>query len=113
MNNIIYDPNFIPGQPVYIKTSEDRLIPFLGGAIIGGLGGAAIANNQGYYGGGYYPYYQPVYYYPYSFSENGFIPQDPFASSFTVMLYTDRYTSLQFAPLSLHNHTVYSDVDSL
>lgn len=67
MNNIIYDPNFIPGQPVYIKTSEDRLIPFLGGAIIGGLGGAAIANNQGYYGGGYYPYYQPVYYYPYSY----------------------------------------------
>lgn len=68
MNNIIYDPNFIPNQPIMVPTNQnDRLIPFLGGAIIGGLGGAAIANNQGYNYGGYYtPYYyaQPVYYYP-------------------------------------------------
>ena len=72
MNNIIYDPNFIPNQPILVNNIQDeRLIPFLGGALIGGLGGAAIANNQGYYGGGYYPYpyyyAQPVnygYYYP-------------------------------------------------
>lgn len=77
MNNIIYDPNFIPNQPIFIPQSpqnNERLIPFLGGAIIGGLGGAAIANNQGYnYGGVYYtPYYtQPVYYYPYYYATNG------------------------------------------
>ena len=70
MNNIIYDPNFIPNQPIVMNNThhhDERLIPFLGGAIIGGIGGAAIANNQGYNYGGYYtPYYypQPVYYYP-------------------------------------------------
>ena len=70
MNNIIYDPNFIPSQLIFVPSNKDeRLIPFLGGALIGGLGGAAIANNQGYYSGGYYPYYysQPVYYYPYNY----------------------------------------------
>lgn len=77
MNNIIYDPNFIPNQPIFINNiQEERLIPFLGGAIIGGLGGAAIANNQGYYGG-YYPaqyyYAQPInygYYYPNGYYTN-------------------------------------------
>ena len=68
MNNIIYDPNFIPNQSINNQNHlDERIIPFLGGAIIGGLGGAAIANNQGYNYGGYYaPYYyaQPVYYYP-------------------------------------------------
>ncbi len=66
MNNIIYDPNYIPNQPIFInnQVNDERIIPFLGGAIIGGLGGAAIANNQGY-SGYYQPYYQqPVYYYP-------------------------------------------------
>ena len=66
MNNIIYDPNYVPGQAIYFNpvTNEQRLIPFLGGAIIGGIGGAAISNNQGYgnYYQSYYPY--PVYYYP-------------------------------------------------
>lgn len=85
MNNIIYDPNFIPNQPVFYNNgnsnvNEERLIPFLGGALIGGLGGAAIANNQGYYGGAYYtPYYQPYgYYYPanyyYSYPVNTYYP---------------------------------------
>jgi len=78
MNNIIYDPNFIPNQPIIINNSGDeRLIPFLGGALIGGLGGAAIANNQQYYGGYYAPYYytQPVnygYYYPYGYYYNSY-----------------------------------------
>ena len=58
MNNIIYDPNFIPNQPIFPSQNNERLIPFLGGALIGGLGGAAIANNQPYYNQGYYyPYY--------------------------------------------------------
>ena len=66
MNNIIYDPNYIPSNAIYMNTqNEGRIIPFLGGAIIGGLGGAAIANNNQY---GYYPqqvYYPPQgYYYP-------------------------------------------------
>ena len=65
MNNIIYDPNFIPNQPICLQQNNERLIPFLGGAIIGGIGGAALSNNQGYSNGPYYPYYyQPVYYYP-------------------------------------------------
>ena len=75
MNNIIYDPNYIPSNAIYMTpNNESRIIPFLGGAIIGGLGGAAIANNNQY--GGYYPqqvsyppqgYYYPMngyYYYP-------------------------------------------------
>ena len=37
MNNIIYDPNYIPNQPIYIPSQNDqRIIPFLGGAILGG-----------------------------------------------------------------------------
>ena len=71
MNNIIYDPNFIPNQPIFPSQNNERLIPFLGGALIGGLGGAAIANNQPYYNQGYYyPYYyaQPVNYGYYSLS---------------------------------------------
>lgn len=77
MNNIIYDPNYIPNQPIFINQTPqngERIIPFLGGALIGGLGGAAIANNQGYNYGSYYtPYYyaQPVYYYPYYYGTNG------------------------------------------
>ena len=76
MNNVIYDPNFIPNQPIYQNQGNERLIPFLGGAIIGGIGGAAIANNQPYYNQGYYyPYYyaQPInygYYYPYGYYNN-------------------------------------------
>lgn len=63
MNNIIYDPNYIPNQPIYIPPQNDqRIIPFLGGAILGGLGGAAIANNNQQYG--YYYPYQGAYYYP-------------------------------------------------
>lgn len=80
MNNIIYDPNYIPGQAIYVNQvpNDTRLIPFLGGAIIGGIGGAAISNNQGY--NSYYPYYpQPVYYYtpyynPYPMNYNTNMP---------------------------------------
>ena len=57
MNNIIYDPNYIPSNAIYMPPQNDsRLIPF--------LGGAAIANNNQY---GYYPqqvYYPQGYYYP-------------------------------------------------
>ena len=48
--------------------NDQRLIPFLGGLIVGGIGGAAFDNKQPYYGYNY-PYnniyYQyPTYYYP-------------------------------------------------
>ena len=40
--------------------NDKRLIPFIGGLAIGGLGGAALNKNN------YMPYYQyPVYQYPY------------------------------------------------
>ena len=39
MNNIIYDPNYIPNQPIYATNQNDqRIIQFLGGALLGGLG---------------------------------------------------------------------------
>ena len=39
---------------------DQRLIPFLGGLAIGGIGGAIFDNNR------YYPYQYPTnYYYPY------------------------------------------------
>ncbi len=44
--------------------NDDRLIPFLGGLVIGGVGGAAVENNKyPYYNNGYFNQ-QPYYNYP-------------------------------------------------
>ena len=48
------------------------LLPFIGGAILGGLGGWVIANNNQY--PMYYPYYQPYYPYQYPYYSNGYYP---------------------------------------
>lgn len=57
-------------QPKTVTNDEQRLIPFIGGALIGGLGGAAIASNRYQPMGYYYPTYYyptyPTYYYPYA-----------------------------------------------
>lgn len=62
--------------------NDQRLIPFLGGLVIGGVGGAAAEGNKQYYNNSYYPpyyYNQPYYnnypyqqynnYYPYAYNQ--------------------------------------------
>ena len=66
--------------------NEQRLIPFLGGLAIGGLGGAIVDNNRYNYINQYpnyynpYPYYQynyypqPQYYQPYNYNSSSMYP---------------------------------------
>jgi len=58
-------PSPIP-YPVNNETSnnEERLIPFVGGALLGGIAGNALARPN-YYGYGYVPYTPYYPYYPY------------------------------------------------
>lgn len=63
-----YSPTPIPYTPTGETSSEkeDRLIPFIGGAVLGGIAGNAFARPN--YGYGYMPYgygYGIPYYYPY------------------------------------------------
>ena len=89
--------NYIPNVPVYFvpnntpvnpllsspipynnvnSDNEERLIPFVGGALLGGIAGNAIARQPyGYYPypmyNNYYPYYPNANYYTYG---GGYIP---------------------------------------
>ena len=47
---------------------DERLIPFLGGLVIGGVGGAASEGNK--FNSGYGYYNQPYNYYPYQANYN-------------------------------------------
>lgn len=66
-----------------VNKNEERFIPFVGGALIGGALGSAYSRPR-YYGypmyGGYYPYYQnPGYYSVSSYNYGGYpVYQTPY-----------------------------------
>lgn len=64
------------------NTNDERFIPFVGGALIGGVLGSAYSRPR-YYPypvyGGYYPYYQnPGYYSVSSYNYGGYPVQQPY-----------------------------------
>jgi hypothetical protein len=66
------------------KNKDQRFIPFVGGALIGGVLGSAYSRPR-YYGypmyGGYYPYYpQPGYYSVSSYNYGGYPVQQPYTN---------------------------------
>lgn len=85
--------------------NDQRLIPFLGGLAIGGIGGAAFNNNRyPYYG---YNYYQP-YYTPYPYTNNYYYPNTqvlPVNSNEYVQY--DMYQTNVIAPGKLINENSY------
>lgn len=51
--------------PYYRNNQRSLLIPFIGGALLGGLGGYALSRPNPVY---YYPTYYPYQYYQYPYS---------------------------------------------
>ncbi len=81
---------------------DQRLIPFLGGLILGGVGGAAAEGNKmmpyNYgYGYNYYPPYYTNYQYPtYNYYQNVPNQNTPIVNSMEHPLYNMPYNQYQF-----------------
>ena len=86
-NPYLYSNNYVlPTNNEVNETNKDqRFIPFVGGALIGGALGSAYVRPR-YYGypvmyGGYYPYYQnPGYYSVSSYNYGGYPVQQPYTN---------------------------------
>jgi len=86
-NPYLFNPNM--QSPINMDNSnqnknEERFIPFVGGALIGGALGSAYSRPR-YYGypvyGGYYPYYPaPGYYSVSSYNYGGYPIQQPYSN---------------------------------
>ena len=74
---------YVNNSSFYVSNiNEERFIPFVGGALIGGVLGSAYSRPR-YYGypmyGGYYPYYTtPGYYSVSSYNYGGYPIQQPY-----------------------------------
>ena len=61
-----------------MNNNNDRLIPFLGGLVLGGVGGSVIDNNRYPYNNNYYPVYNfPYQYPPYNYYQTNTYQQLP------------------------------------
>ena len=55
---------FVHFKYSHVSPNDQRLFPFVGGLVLGGVTGAAFSNNRPYYTNNYPMYYQTPYYYP-------------------------------------------------
>ena len=73
-----------------MNNNNDRLIPFLGGLVLGGVGGSVIDNNRYPYNNNYYPVYNfPYQYPPYNYYQTNTYQQLP-TNSYSYPLYNQQ-----------------------